>query len=164
MRKFILSVVCFLSCSALNPAWAVNEDRVALVIGNDQYPADPLKNAVNDAQAVAKTLSDLGFKVLIKTNADFATMRGVAVEFAKVMEGATAAVFFYAGHGIQYRGQNYLVPTDAKLTTEASIAFNAMPVSHGQHSRGLPKRLPLIVRAKSNRCDGSFASLDKRRS
>ena len=129
MRKFILSVVCFLSCSALNPAWAVNEDRVALVIGNDQYPADPLKNAVNDAQAVAKTLSDLGFKVLIKTNADFATMRGVAVEFAKVMEGATAAVFFYAGHGIQYRGQNYLVPTDAKLTTEASIAFNAMPVS-----------------------------------
>ncbi len=108
---------------------AANDDRVALVIGNDQYPVDPLRNAVNDAQAVAKTLSDLGFKVMIKTNADFATMRGAAVEFAQVMEGATAAVFFYAGHGIQYRGQNYLVPVDAKLTSEASIAFNAMPVT-----------------------------------
>ena len=108
---------------------AANDDRVALVIGNDQYPTDPLRNAVNDAQAVAKTLSDLGFKVMIKTNADYATMRGVAVEFARVMEGATAAVFYYAGHGIQYRGQNYLIPTDAKLTSEASIAFNAMPVT-----------------------------------
>lgn len=108
---------------------AVNDDRVALVIGNDQYPADSLRNAVNDAQAIAKTLSDLGFKVMIKTNADYATMRGAAVEFARVMEGSTAAVFYYAGHGIQYRGQNYLIPTDAKLTTEASIAFNAMPVT-----------------------------------
>ena len=110
-------------------SFAANDDRVALVIGNDQYPADPLRNAVNDAQAVAKTLSDLGFKVMIKTNADYAAMRGAAVEFARVMEGATAAVFFYAGHGIQYRGQNYLLPVDAKLTTEASIQFNAMPVS-----------------------------------
>ena len=110
-------------------SFAANDDRVALVIGNDQYPADPLRNAVNDAQAVAKTLSDLGFKVMIKTNADYAAMRGAAVEFARLMEGATAAVFFYAGHGIQYRGQNYLLPVDAKLTTEASIQFNAMPVS-----------------------------------
>ena len=85
---------------------AANDERVALEIGNDQYPADPLRNAANDAQAVAKTLSDLGFKVMIKTNADYATMRGVAVEFARVMEGATAAVFYYAGHGVQYRGQN----------------------------------------------------------
>lgn len=113
----------------ITPGLAANDDRVALVIGNDQYPSDPLRNAVNDAQAVAKTLSDLGFKVMIKTNADFATMRSAAVEFAKVMEGATAAVFYYAGHGIQYRGQNFLVPTDAKLTSEASIAFNAMPVT-----------------------------------
>ena len=126
LSAMLLSVVAlFTAASCL----AANDDRVALVIGNDQYPSDPLRNAVNDAQAVAKTLSDLGFKVMIKTNADYATMRGTAVEFARVMEGATAAVFYYAGHGIQYRGQNYLVPTDAKLTTEASIAFHAMPVT-----------------------------------
>ncbi len=127
--RFSFLLVCALLLLPVTASLAANDDRVALVIGNDQYPADPLRNAVNDAQAVAKTLSDLGFKVLIKTNADYATMRGVAVEFARVMEGATAAVFFYAGHGIQYRGQNYLVPVDAKLTSEASIAFNAMPVT-----------------------------------
>lgn len=128
-RRISALLMCVVALLLSTSSIAANDDRVALVIGNDQYPSDPLRNAVNDAQAVAKTLSDLGFKVMIKTNADYATMRGVAVEFAKVMEGATAAVFFYAGHGIQYRGQNYLIPTDAKLTSEASIAFNAMPVT-----------------------------------
>ena len=121
--------LCAIGLFAATPGFAANDDRVALVIGNDQYPTDPLRNAVNDAQAVAKTLSDLGFKVMIKTNADYATMRSVAVEFSRVMEGATAAVFYYAGHGVQYRGQNYLIPTDAKLTSESAIAFNAMPVT-----------------------------------
>ncbi|MCY7387433.1 MAG: caspase family protein [Burkholderiales bacterium] len=129
VRCFSVLLACAVALLPVTASRAANDDRVALVIGNDQYPTDPLRNAVNDAQAVAKTLSDLGFKVMIKTNADYATMRGVAVEFARVMEGATAAVFYYAGHGIQYRGQNYLVPTDAKLTSEASIAFNAMPVT-----------------------------------
>ena len=129
IRRFGALLVCVAALLSTTSSIAANDDRVALVIGNDQYPADSLKNAVNDAQAVAKTLSDLGFKVMIKTNADFAGMRSAAVEFAKVMEGATAAVFYYAGHGVQYRGQNYLIPTDAKLTSEASIAFNAMPVT-----------------------------------
>ena len=128
-RRGSALMLCVLALFAATASIAANDDRVALVIGNDQYPTDPLRNAVNDAQAVAKTLSDLGFKVMIKTNADYATMRSVAVEFSKVMEGATAAVFYYAGHGVQYRGQNYLIPTDAKLTSEASIAFNAMPVT-----------------------------------
>jgi hypothetical protein len=129
IRRASVLLLCVITLCLPVAGIAANDDRVALVIGNDQYPTDPLRNAVNDAQAIAKTLSDLGFKVMIKTNADYATMRGVAVEFAKVMEGATAAVFYYAGHGIQYRGQNYLIPTDAKLTSEASIAFNAMPVT-----------------------------------
>ena len=128
-RRFSASLLCVAALFLPAVGMAANDDRVALVIGNDQYPADPLRNAANDAQAVAKTLSDLGFKVMIKTNADYATMRSVAVEFARVMEGATAAVFYYAGHGIQYRGQNYLIPIDARLTSEASIAFNAMPVT-----------------------------------
>ena len=104
------------------------DDRVALVIGNDAYPTDPLKNAANDARAVAKTLNDLGFKVVVKTNADISTMRSAAVEFAKILDGASAAVFYYAGHGIQYRDKNYLVPVDAKLTSEPEIVYNALEV------------------------------------
>ena len=129
VRRVSVALFCVTALLLATAGMAANDDRVALVIGNDQYPTDPLRNAANDAQAVAKTLSDLGFKVIVKTNADFATMRGVAVEFARLMEGATAAVFYYAGHGVQYRGQNYLIPIDAKLTSEASIAFNAMPIS-----------------------------------
>ncbi len=103
-------------------------DRVALVIGNDQYPNEPLKNAVNDARAMQKTLQDLGFKVVFRPNADTVAMRSAAVEFTKILDGATAAVFYYAGHGIQHRERNYLVPIDAKFTSEAEIAFGAIDV------------------------------------
>lgn len=103
-------------------------DRVALVIGNDQYPNEPLKNAVNDARAMQKVLQDLGFKVVFRPNADTVAMRSAAVEFTKILDGATAAVFYYAGHGIQHRERNYLIPTDAKFTSEAEIAFGAIDV------------------------------------
>ena len=116
------------ACAALaKPAWAY-DDRVALVIGNDSYPSEPLRNAVNDARAVAKTLTDLGFKVVVKTNADINTMRSAAVEFSRLLEGANAAVFYYAGHGIQYRDKNFLIPVDAKLTSEAEIVYHALEV------------------------------------
>ena len=88
VRQFCAALLCAIVLFLPALSLAANDDRVALVIGNDQYPADPLRNAVNDAQAVAKTLSDLGFKVMIKTNADYATMRGVAVEFARVLISA----------------------------------------------------------------------------
>jgi len=119
---------CLLAVSLLAGSAQAYDDRVALVIGNDAYPTEPLKNAVNDARAVARTLTDLGFKVVVKTNADIATMRGAAVEFAKILDGATAAVFYYAGHGIQYRDKNYLVPIDAKLNSEPEIVYNALEV------------------------------------
>jgi uncharacterized caspase-like protein len=109
-------------------ASAFDNERVALVIGNDMYPNEPLKNAVNDARAMQKSLQELGFKVVFKPNADINTMRAAAVEFAKMMDGATAAVFFYAGHGIQYSNKNYLIPVDAKLMSEPEIVYYAMEV------------------------------------
>ena len=105
------------------------DDRVALVIGNDSYAAEPLKNAVNDARAMQKALQDLGFKVVFKPNADIQTMRAAAVEFAKQMDGASAAVFYYAGHGIQYNNRNFLVPVDAKLMAEQEIAYFTIDVN-----------------------------------
>jgi len=108
--------------------WAFDNERVALVIGNDMYPNEPLKNAVNDARAMQKSLQELGFKVVFKPNADINTMRAAAVEFAKMMDGASAAVFFYAGHGIQYSNKNYLIPVDAKLMSEPEIVYYAMEV------------------------------------
>ena len=126
--KFMLPSLLTASLLLALPSAYAYDDRVALVIGNDAYPTEPLKNAANDARAVAKTLNDLGFKVVVKTNADINTMRSAAVEFAKILDGATAAVFYYAGHGIQYRDKNYLVPIDAKLTSEPEIVYNALEV------------------------------------
>ncbi|MBL0122625.1 MAG: caspase family protein [Betaproteobacteria bacterium] len=117
-----------LACLASVSAYAY-DDRVALVIGNDSYINEPLKNAVNDARAMQKVLQDLGFKVLFKPNADIQTMRAAAVQFAKQMDGASAAVFYYAGHGIQYSNKNYLIPIDAKLTAEQEIAYFALEVN-----------------------------------
>lgn len=108
---------------------AAYDDRVALVIGNDSYPNEPLKNAVNDARAMQAALQELGFKVVFKPNADIQTMRSAAVEFAKQMDGASAAVFYYAGHGIQYSSKNYLIPVDAKLGAEQEIAYYALEVN-----------------------------------
>lgn len=108
------------------------EDRIALVIGNDRYASEPLKNAANDARAVQKALLDLGFKVVFRSDAGYASMSGAAVEFSKLLNeanGATAALFYYAGHAIQYRDKNYLLPVDASLTSEAEIAFNSLQVS-----------------------------------
>jgi uncharacterized caspase-like protein len=108
------------------------EDRIALVIGNDKYANEPLKNAANDARAVQKALLDLGFKVVFRSDAGYASMSGAAVEFSKLLNeanGATAAIFYYAGHAIQYRDKNYLLPVDAALTSEAEIAFNSLQVS-----------------------------------
>lgn len=122
-----------LCCLAL--AWGFGgtafayDDRIALVIGNDAYPTEPLKNAANDARAMQKALLDVGFKVVFRPNANFTNMRSAAVEFSKLLNeanGATAALFYFAGHGIQYRDKNFLVPIDAMLASEAEITFNAL--------------------------------------
>ena len=137
------------------------DDRVALVIGNDAYPTDPLKNAQNDARAVAKTLSDLGFKVVVKTNADIVTMRSAAVEFTKVLEGAKAAVLYYAGHGIQYRDKNFMVPVDAKFTSEAEIVYNAVEVGQILESMDdakVPFKFVILDACRNNPFSNVFAA------
>ena len=120
----MLAAACFASAPA-----SAYDDRIALVIGNDNYATEPLKNAVNDARAMQAALQELGFKVVFKPNADIQTMRSAAVEFSKQMDGASAAVFYYAGHGIQYSNKNYLIPIDAKLTAEQEIAYFALEVN-----------------------------------
>lgn len=130
MKSVQAAIVVAVAAASLfaTPAIA-SDERVALVIGNDSYPTEPLRNAVNDAQQVANMLSSLGFRVVLKTNADFTTMRAAAVEFANLLDNNYAAVFYFAGHGIQYRGKNYLVPIDAKLTSETEVVFNALEVT-----------------------------------
>lgn len=102
--------------------------RIALVIGNARYPAAPLKNPLNDAAGMAQALSELGFEVIHKENVNGVDMRAAIQEFGVKLRGASVGLFYYAGHGIQIDGENYLIPTDANINTEDDVKLYAVGV------------------------------------
>src|SRR4029077_16276691 len=92
---------------------ALAEKRVALVIGNDLYEhVSALRKAVTDANAVASNLRELGFTVVVGANQTRGTMSQALLAFDSAIEPGDTAFFFFAGHGFEIRGQNYLLPTD----------------------------------------------------
>lgn len=98
--------------------------RVALVIGNASYKhAAVLDNPANDANDIAAALEKQNFKVIKGIDLDHAGMLATIREFSRALNNGDVGVFFYAGHGIQIRGKNYLVPTDAKLADSFGIDF-----------------------------------------
>jgi hypothetical protein len=106
-----------------------DERRLALVIGNSDYVLVPhLDNPKNDATAVAQRLRDLGFSVTLALNLDKARFEDEVRKFASSLDGAQAAVFFYAGHGLQIDGRNYMVPIDADVSNEADLPFQLVAV------------------------------------
>lgn len=107
---------------------ASGEKRVALVIGNSIYKDAPLKNPVNDARDMAAALRKLGFEVIEKTNVTQKEMNRAIVQFGEKLRADTVALFFYAGHGIQVKGKNYLIPVDAQIQSEASIRAETVDV------------------------------------
>lgn len=106
------------------------EKRVALVVGNSDYKDQSLSlgNPKNDANAIADVLRSLDFEVQLITNVGKHDMVGVMERFARLSVNADTALFFYAGHAIQYQGKNYLMPVDAQLEDEISIRYNLVAV------------------------------------
>ncbi|WP_158547362.1 extracellular solute-binding protein [Rhodovulum sp. 12E13] len=101
--------------------------RVALVIGNGAYSdVTPLPNPRNDATALGATLAGIGFDVDVVIDGDLATMRAAIDEFTERADGAEVALVFYAGHGLQLDGTNYLLPTDIALATRADLHGGAL--------------------------------------
>lgn len=98
-----------------------NEQRLALVIGNGSYKDAPLANPANDAQDIAKALADLGFKVTLRTNAHQRAMKQAIREFGAQLKQGGVGLFYFAGHGIQSKGRNYLVPVGASINGEADL-------------------------------------------
>src|SRR5262249_36613079 len=103
---------------------ALAEKRIALVIGNSSYQhTTKLDNPKNDAADITSALRKLGFLTIDGYDLDKFGLDRKTRDFAVALTGADAAVFFYAGHGLQVGGVNYLVPTDAQLTTAAALDF-----------------------------------------
>ena len=122
-RWFIFGLM--LQAFAVLPAAAAK--RVALVIGNAAYSQAPaLTNPVNDAADMAKALTEAGFDVILGLDLDRRAFDDKLRAFARSVDGADTAVLFYAGHGLQVAGHNYLVPVDAGLGTERDLDFEAV--------------------------------------
>jgi len=131
------SLLAGLSCASiltllLMCASAAEAKRVALVIGNDQYENVPnLQKAVNDARALGRTLKDLDFEIITAENLTRREMNQKLQEFARKLERGDEALFFFAGHGVQIDGQNFLLPTDipnAKPDQESFVRYEAVGV------------------------------------
>ena len=107
--------VAFFALAA--PAYA--EKRVALVVGNNDYKNVPkLQKAVNDARTMGDTLKQLGFSVMVAENQSRQAFSESLLAFDKAVEAGDTAFFFYAGHGFEIAGQNFLLPTDVPAATE----------------------------------------------
>lgn len=104
--------------------------RVALVIGNGAYTDGALKNPVNDARMMATTLRDLDFDVQVLENADRVTMQRAVVEFGRKLRDDTVGLFYFAGHGMQVRGGNYLIPVKANIESEDEVEVEAVDVNY----------------------------------
>lgn len=124
----LLVAMALLAVSLVMPAWAA-EKRLALVVGNARYPLAPLNNPENDARVVASTLRRLGFEVIEHVNLPVKDFRRVLREYAKrVQDTEGTALFFYAGHGVQIDGRNYLLPVDINVRDEYEIKDEAVDV------------------------------------
>jgi hypothetical protein len=109
---------------------AISERRLALVIGNSDYSnGTSLKNPVNDANLMEATLKDLGFKVIKQINTSKDTILSTIRKFSRELSNYNVALFYYAGHGVQVDGVNYLIPTDAKLANKDDCKWEAVAVS-----------------------------------
>jgi len=104
------------------PAPTANVKRIALVIGNGAYTwAPPLKNPPNDARDMAATLKTLGFDVTSGINVSQKDMKRLIREFGMKLKNGGSGLFYYAGHGVQSKGRNYLIPVDANIQSEAEV-------------------------------------------
>ncbi len=105
---------------------AANEARVALVIGNSNYKSAPLRNPVNDAKAIADKLQGLGFKVTLKLDQDQKSMANAIRVFGNQLKTGGAGLFYYAGHGMQVKGRNFLIPVDADIQNEDEVPYRSV--------------------------------------
>ena len=129
MRRLLFLPLAFLLTAVFSlPALA--EKRVALVVGNSNYShISPLQNPANDARLLAEALRSVGFTLIrgeAQLDLDKQSFEKVIQEFGAKLQGADVGLFYYAGHGVQVRGVNYLVPVDANPSREADVGIQML--------------------------------------
>jgi hypothetical protein len=108
---------------------AKDSRRIALVIGNAAYPQYPLKNPLNDARGMAEVLNKSHFEVTLLENAGRRKMEETISAFGKRLYNGDVGLFYFAGHGVQFEGSNYLIPVDAVINDEVDVKYEAVNAS-----------------------------------
>src|SRR5258707_3398429 len=131
MRSAPLFLLAFLAaplaCAQVPaPTASAKAQRLALVIGNGSYKDAPLPNPLNDAADMARALEASGFTVIKRENATLKEMHLALREFGDRLGRQSTWLFYFAGHGMQVRGRNYLIPVDADIAREDEVAFAAL--------------------------------------
>lgn len=120
MKKFTIILLAVFSSVLLH---AQNRKGLALVIGNSAYSEGALKNPVNDANDVSLKFRNLGFDVITKVDANLEQLGSSIDDFGAKAARYDVAIFYYSGHGIQYKGENYLIPVNARLRSEVDVRY-----------------------------------------
>ena len=147
-------VVVFLFTLLVAPSVTFAEKRVALVIGNDSYATlSNLANARTDARGVAAKLGALGFEVILRLNASERSMVRAMREFEGKLSSARVGLVFYAGHGVQVDGRNYLIPSDARVEVENDLeseAIDAWKLLEAMKRAGSPLNIVILDACRDN--------------
>jgi uncharacterized caspase-like protein len=154
---------CFLQVLlSTQAAFAVS--RVALVIGNSNYEnIQSLANPENDAQLMADTLTEAGFEVRKLIDADYREMKKELLEFGRILRNSDveAGLIYYAGHGVQVRGENYLIPINATLADEDEVDLEGINVNdflRVMNSSNSPVNIVVLDACRNNPFKGAFRS------
>ena len=161
-RRWKSVAAALLAVVALAALPARAETRFALVIGNGAYRNVPaLANPPNDAKDIAAALKSLGFKVTLKLDLDLAAMQRAIDEFALESADADVSLFYYAGHGLQLAGRNYLVPVGAELRQPDDIATRTVALDPvlAELGKGKGSHLVFLDACRNNPFAGSGVAL-----
>ncbi|MEQ1636085.1 MAG: caspase domain-containing protein [Methylococcales bacterium] len=145
-RLFSAVILLLLIPDPLSAQSNPNEKRIALIIGNSDYLMSPLVNPVNDANAIADVLKAAGFKIIQHENMAQASMRRAIADFGRELASHDVGLFYYAGHGVQMNGRNYLIPIDAKIQYESDIEVESIDLAAVfSKMEGAGNRLNLVI-------------------
>ena len=119
-----------LASNATGPVDYSNQKRVALVIGNAAYSgAGALNNTVNDARSMAETLESLGFEVTSVIDGSYEDIKRAIYKYGTAIRDVDVSIFFYAGHGLEIEGVNYLVPVDSEIASPLDVKLKSIPLT-----------------------------------
>ncbi len=161
LKKYCLLLILFLLQT--NNIWAAQK-RVALVIGNGSYQYSPLSNPVNDAQDMGKTLKSLGFEVEVYLNLSRKKMREKIRQFGERLKKTDIGLFYFAGHGVQIAGRNYLVPISADVHSADEVqdeGIDAGSILRKMETAGNLVNIVILDACRNNPFARSFRNLEQ---